>query len=103
MITTTKPVTKLIELTLNGFHGYQSHNVRATFTRLEAVEGVETPYGFCEGAEAGYDVTITESAARKFACTGDCTCGEGMPTSFIADWYDFDAGEVLINGNYPQR
>ena len=95
MTTIAKPVTKIVELTLNGFHGYQSHNVRATFTRREA--------GY-EGEEAGYDVTITESASRKFACkSGDCRCGEGMPTEFICDDYDFDAADITVEGNYPQR
>jgi len=102
MTITTKPVTKIVVLTLNGFHGYQSHNVRATFTRREAGDGFETPYGFSEGEEAGYDVTITESAARKFACTGDCRCGEGMPTEFFCDEYDFEHGDITIKGNYPQ-
>ena len=94
MITTTKPVTKLIKLTLNGFHGYQSHNVRATFAQISDDN---------QGEALEYQVEIADSAARKFACTGDCTCGEGMPTEFECDDYDFDAADITINGNYPQR
>lgn len=95
MITIVKPVTKIVKLTLNGFHGYQSHNVRANWSQISDED---------QGEALEYQVEIADSAARKFKCkSNDCTCGEGMPTSFIADWYDFDAAEVTINGNYPQR
>jgi hypothetical protein len=104
MITINKPITKIVNLTLNGFHGYQSHNVRATFARRAGVEATLTPFGFTEEEESGYDVTITESAARKFGCKcSDCRCGERMPTAFVCDDYDFDASDLTVNGNYPQR
>ena len=89
----TKPITKQITLTLNGFHGYESHNVRANFSPISDDN---------RGGALEYQVEIADSAARKFVCTGDCTCGEGMPTSFLADGYDFEVGEITINGNYPQ-
>lgn len=88
MITTSKPITKIINLTLNGFHGYQSHSVRASFA----------------AHEDGYAVSITESAAAKFRCrSSDCRCGEHMPTEFTCDEWDFDHAEVTVRGNYPQR
>lgn len=92
MTTIAKPVTKIIELTLNGFHGYQSHNVRATFTPADPK---------WQDVSGDYIVSITESAARKFACKcSDCTCGEGMPTEFECDAYDFEQADVTVNGNY---
>ena len=104
MITTEKHITKIIRLTLNGFHGYQSHNVRASFTRRAGVEADLTPFGYSDEVEAGYDVTITDSAACKFACkSSDCRCGESMPTAFFCDDFDFDADEITVSGNYPQR
>lgn len=103
MTTIDKPITKIIKLTLNGFHGYQSHNVRATFSRRAGVEAELTPFGYTEEEESGYDVTITESAARKFSCRCECTCGEGVPTEFQCDEYDFEHGEITLNGNYPQQ
>ncbi len=104
MITIDKPITKIISLTLNGFHGYQTHNVRATFTRRAGVEAELTPFGYSDEEEAGYDVTITESAARKFACkNSDCRCGEHMPTEFVCDDFDFNAADITVKGNYPQR
>jgi hypothetical protein len=95
--TTAKPITKIVEITLNGFHGYQSHNVRATFTPTKRYNSWGDEIG------DGYDVTITESAARKFSCRGECTCGEGVPTEFECDEYDFEHGDITLNGNYPQR
>jgi hypothetical protein len=103
-ITITKPITKVVSLTLNGFHGYQSHNVRASFTHRDAIEGYETPYGYAEGEKARYEVAITESAAQKFACNmSDCRCGEGIPTEFPCDEYEFENRMITLNGNYPQR
>lgn len=103
MKTQTTTTTKIISLTLNGFHGYQSHNVRASFTRRAGVEADLTPFGYSDDTEAGYDVTITDSAARKYACKStDCRCGESMPTAFSCDAYDFGAAEITINGKYPQ-
>lgn len=93
----SKAVTKIVELTLNGFHGYQSHRVRATF----APSKLYNSWG--EEIGDGYVATITESAARKFACRGECTCGEGVPTKFECDDYDFETGEITLDGNYPQR
>lgn len=93
--TTAKPVTKIVELTLNGFHGYQTHRVRASF--VPALPEWQDVKG-------DYIVTITESAARKFACRiSDCRCGEGVPTEFECDEYDFEHADITVNGNYPQR
>lgn len=103
MTTTAKPITKIIDLTLNGFHGFQSRSVRATFTRREAVEGGWTPYGLDKPEEAGYIVTIAHSAASKFACASpDCCCRESMPTKFACDEYDFEHADITLKGNYPQ-
>ena len=93
-MTTTAPktTTKTIDLTLNGFHGYITHRVRAVFAMID------------DGTEDAYSVTITPSAAKKFACrSSDCTCGEGMPEEFECDAYDFEHADVTIKGNYPQR
>lgn len=99
-----KPITKIINLALNGFHGYQTHNVRATFTPRPGADSELTPFGYSESEVAGYDVTITESAASKFACkNSDCQCGESVPTAFVCDQYDFDHGDITINGKFPQR
>ena len=94
--TTTAPLTKIVSLTLNGFHGFQSHKVRATFTPTNRYNS------WGESVGDGYAVSITESAARKFSCRGECTCGEGVPTEFDCDEYDFEHGEITIKGNYPQ-
>ena len=91
-MTAAKPITKIIELALYGFHGFQSHNVRATFTPRE-------PHW--QDVDGDYLVSITESAARKFSCRcSDCTCGEGVPTEFECDEADFEIGEITLNGNY---
>lgn len=121
MTTIAKPVTKIIKLTLNGFHGFESHNVRATFTPREEVATGGYPYeqnqhAFDESVPAfilnwfpdeedqhAFDVTISESAARKFSCRGGCTCGEGINTEFGCDQIDFDTASIELIGNYPQR
>lgn len=91
--TSAKPIAKIISLTLNGFHGYQSHNVRAIFEQISG-----------EGEALEYQVSIKPTAARKFECRSkDCTCGESMPEFFTADGWDFDHSEITVNGAYPQR
>lgn len=100
---TQTTTTKIISLTFNGFHGYQSHNVRAKFARRAGVESELTPYGDNDAVDAGYDVTITDSAARKYACKSiNCRCGESMPAAFACDDFDFIAAEITVNGKYPQ-
>lgn len=92
MTTAPKNTTKTIDLTLNGFHGYITQRVRAVFEMLD------------DGTEDTYAVTITPSAAKKFACrASDCTCGEHMPVKFECDAYDYEHADVTINGNYAQR
>ena len=92
--------TKIIKLTLNGFHGYQTHNVKAQFTpRPVSKDGLS----FSETNENGFYVKIAQSAADKFFCRSkECLCGEGVPTDFDCDFYDFAVGSVQIKGIYPQ-
>lgn len=96
-------ITKIIAMTLNGFHGYQTSNVRATFLKLPEMDNEER-HDLGYRADAAWEVEITESAARKFACTAsDCRCGEGVPITFTCDQYDFDSGTITLRGSYPQR
>ena len=84
-------MTTTIKLTLNGFHGFQSNNVRADITKISGT-----------GEADEYQAEIAESAARKFACKSkDCRCGESMPSNFIIDGYDFRWKSTTVNGNYP--
>ena len=94
--------TMRIKLTMNGFHGYQSENVRASVEKNPEYSGDrETDF---YGRELPYTVTITRSAADKFACrAADCCCGESMPTEFGATEHEIDHRAVEVSGNYPQR
>lgn len=92
---TTTMKTKIIKLTLDGFHGLITHSVKAEIVLAS---------GGTDGEPAEYFATIAPSAARKFACrVKGCTCGESMPDSFTLDAYDHDAAQTTVNGNYPSR
>ena len=92
--------TKIIELTLNGFHGYRTHNVRAKFTpRPVSKDGLS----FSEKNENGFYVKIAQSAADKFLCPSkDCLCGDGVPTQFHCCDADFKKGSIERKGCYSQ-
>lgn len=90
-----------LKITLNGFHGYQTHNVLATVTPAQGWKrGCGVPMG--ETVE-GYNIQLTKSGAHKFACTSaDCICGEGVPESF---WIAKDkfGKKIEVKGHYPQN
>jgi hypothetical protein len=92
----TTTTSTILEITLNGFHGYETHRVRGTKTPTT---------GFVWGYEcSGYQIEISPSGAKKFGCgMRDCTCGEGLPTSFFVAEEDCEGKSISIKGNYPQR
>ena len=82
-----------MKITLNGFHGYESHNVRGTMN--PEIDEFQTE---------GYIIEITPSAAAKFGCKmSDCTCGEGIAESFWVRKTQVRGNEIEVAGNYPQR
>jgi hypothetical protein len=88
--------TKFILLTLNGFHGYQTHKVKATGNKIEL--------GEFEHPSRGCEVSISPSAAQKFKCESEeCKCGEGIESKFNCYFSDFESGEVELKGFYPHR
>jgi hypothetical protein len=80
---------KNMKLILNGFHGYQTHTVRAEIEPAGDEDGV-------------FSVKIAESASKKFGCHAqDCCCGESMPTELTCDEWELEHKEVTVNGRYP--
>jgi len=90
-----------LTITHNGFHGYQTHTVRGTMT---LAQGWSRGCGVPEGETVeGYQVEITESGAKKFACgAAGCKCGEGLAASFWVSRDKVSGSEISVNGNYPQ-
>lgn len=95
--------TKTITLNLNGFHGWQSRRVRATAVPIPAHLDAEDRWHAGYAPNSAYVVRIALSAAARFDCRiPDCRCGEGMATDIECTAADWEAGEITVNGIYPQ-
>lgn len=89
-----------MQITLNGFHGYETHTVLVDVTKDDKHTGDrETDY--YSDHMFPYWGEIAESAAGKFACTmSDCMCGEGIDTTFPITAQELESKHVELRGNY---
>jgi hypothetical protein len=84
-----------LKITLNGFHGFQTHSVRGTMSKQ-----IGGNYGETEG----FQIELTKSGAAKFACQiSDSKCDESLPESFWVPKNQVSGNEVSVSGNYPQH
>ena len=97
--------TKLMTVTLNGFHGYESHKCRVEIR--DNPDFVADPADrFDRMQSVKFLGSLAPSAAKKFGCVcAECCCGEGLDSTneFGLDEVDLEFGTVEIRGNYPQN
>ena len=94
---------KRIKVTLNGFHGYETHDVLVDVEKNPDHTG-DKEVDYYSGNRCPYVGTITKSAANKFGCNmSDCTCGESIDMVININETDLKFKTVEIRGNYPQN